>query len=680
MRVLCYSLLTLLAYSCIWHAVSQETTEELVELQQQNLPDEELADGYTVEDWEAIAGYIKQPLDLNTASRHELEALFFLQAYQIDQLLSHREALGPFSSLLELQGIPSFDAQTIQMLLPYVRIGPGNALNQLRARKGLVKGYMMLSYQRQLELARGYQISDPKRLKYLGSPDRVAIRLRQQLLPHVQFSLQAKKDAGEPFARYGLKGFDHYSTSVFAKEIGPFKKMVMGDYHMQIGQGLSLWTGASYHGSGVLGRAIRVGAGLRPHSGLMESRFLRGAAFTWEKGDFSVSPFVSFHRLTARVDAAGDAPIVRSIQYSGLHRTATELRNRKALRQSLWGALGQWESKGFRLGLSYVGTRLQYPLVPQDRPYLAGRFRGKQLHQVGLHSHYSWKNLFFFGEAAHALGAGRAWQLGLLAALGPSWSASWSYRSYDPDYQHFYAQGYRQQASLANEQGLQLSLSFHPSRKWEWHSSLDLQQYPAPRFRARFPSRGWQAYSQVRYIWYKKGYLSLRAQWRKGEENFVAILQREEELAAMQKRQLRFHAQYKVSPAWEFLQRLEVLHFQKEGQAQQWGRLIYQEWQWTSSSKRWRTGFRLAYFHADSYQARLFAYERDVLYAFSFPFFYQEGFRFYLNQRWVWNKRLSVWFKYGLSHYVGLTEVGTGLDATYGNQRNTLKLQIRYQW
>ena len=75
----------------------------------------------------------------------------------------------------------------------------------------------MLSYQRQLELARGYQISDPKRLKYLGSPDRVDIRLRQQLLPHVQFSLQAKKDAGEPFARYGLKGFDHYSASVLPR-------------------------------------------------------------------------------------------------------------------------------------------------------------------------------------------------------------------------------------------------------------------------------------------------------------------------------------------------------------------------------------------------------------------------------------------------------------------------------
>ena len=116
MRVLCYTLLTLLAYSCVWQAVSQETSEELTELQQQNLPDEELADGYSVEDWEAIAGYLKRPLDLNTASRSELEALFFLQAYQINQLLSHREALGPFSSLLELQGIPSFDARTIRAI------------------------------------------------------------------------------------------------------------------------------------------------------------------------------------------------------------------------------------------------------------------------------------------------------------------------------------------------------------------------------------------------------------------------------------------------------------------------------------------------------------------------------------------------------------------------------------
>jgi len=66
-------------------------------------------------------------------------------------------------------------------------------------------------------------------------------------------------------------------------------------------------------------------------------------------------------------------------------------------------------------------------------------------------------------------------------------------------------------------------------------------------------------------------------------------------------------------------------------QSSEKGILICQDLVFLPPEKTFSMNGRLAYFHTDGYNSRLYAYENDVLYSFSIPALYGEGIRAYLN-------------------------------------------------
>src|SRR5690606_2679514 len=103
-------------------------------------------------------------------------------------------------------------------------------------------------YGRALQLSEGFlRPKDSGKSRYLGNPDRYFIRYRYQLPKHFKISINMKKDAGEQFFYESQKhGFDFYSASLLFNELGRVKNLVLGDYSLQFGQGLSLWSGLSF--------------------------------------------------------------------------------------------------------------------------------------------------------------------------------------------------------------------------------------------------------------------------------------------------------------------------------------------------------------------------------------------------------------------------------------------------
>jgi hypothetical protein len=86
---------------------------------------------------------------------------------------------------------------------------------------------------------------------------------------------------------------------------------------------------------------------------------------------------------------------------------------------------------------------------------------------------------------------------------------------------------------------------------------------------------------------------------------------------------------------------------------------------------------RLQYFETDSYDARVYAYENDVLYNYSIPAFYDKGFRYYLTCNFDMNKRISFWLRWAQTIYQDKDIIGSGPDAINGNKRSEIKLQAR---
>jgi len=90
-------------------------------------------------------------------------------------------------------------------------------------------------------------------------------------------------------------------------------------------------------------------------------------------------------------------------------------------------------------------------------------------------------------------------------------------------------------------------------------------------------------------------------------------------------------------------------------------------------------------FETDGYNERMYAYEADMPYSFSIPFYYDKGVRYYFNVNWNASRlvnrtkkkhpELNCWLKWAQTIYPGKVSTGTGLDETPGNHRSEIKFE-----
>ena len=83
---------------------------------------EELAADDEEVNWEDVLEEISQPIDINTATREQLERLPFLSETQIENLLAYVYTHGQMQTIYELQLVEEMDQRTIQLLLPFVEV------------------------------------------------------------------------------------------------------------------------------------------------------------------------------------------------------------------------------------------------------------------------------------------------------------------------------------------------------------------------------------------------------------------------------------------------------------------------------------------------------------------------------------------------------------------------------
>src|SRR5262249_44087355 len=143
------------------------------------------------------------------------------------------------------------------------------------------------------------------------------------------------KDAGERFFRgVQSKGFDFYSFHLFAKKIGVIEAIAIGDFTVNLGQGLIQWQGLAFRKSAELISVKRQSPPLRPYNSAGEFNFHRGLGIAIKKGGIESVFFASLRKLNANVvtDTAGDV-FVSSFLTSGNNRTKSELADRNSMQQ-----------------------------------------------------------------------------------------------------------------------------------------------------------------------------------------------------------------------------------------------------------------------------------------------------------------------------------------------------------
>src|SRR5690606_2902362 len=108
------------------------------------------------------------------------------------------------------------------------------------------------------------------------------------------------------------------------------------------------------------------------------------------------------------------------------------------------------------------------------------------------------------------------------------------------------------------------------------------------------------------------------------------------------------------------------------------GYLIYQDVIYKALNSPLTFSFRYAFFDAESFDARLYAYENDVLYFFSIPAFFGRGTRAYITAKYTVSRKVDVWLRLSQTYYYDRDEIGSGLDLIEGNTRSEVRVQLRY--
>ena len=647
------------------------------------------ADNETEDDsyLQALVQYKANPLNINYASETTLKNINLLTPLQVQNFMAYRSYLGNLINIYELQAVPGWDVATIQKLRPYITVSENaDIFSSLGSRLKNGDHTILIRASRVLEKSAGYLI-DPNSGKnyYLGSPPKVFIRYRYNFKNQLQYGLSGEKDAGEQFFKGAQKqGFDFYSAHFFAKNIGMIKSLAVGDYTVNLGQGLTQWMSLAFKKGSDVTSTKRESDVLRPYNSAGEINFHRGAGITVGKGKWEATVFGSCRNIDANfvpVDTTQTADdYVTSLQISGYHRTAGEAADKGIQRQLAFGGNVAYRISKLHLGLNAVQYSFKYPLQKSADPYNLYALTGKSFGNYSTDYSYTYKNLHFFGETAVSDKKYPAIINGLLLSAASNVDLSFVYRNISKGYQSLYTNAFTESTYPTNEKGLFSGITLRLTDAWRVDAYADMYKFPFLKFRVNAPTSGSDYLVQVCYKPNKLFEIYTRYKSEAKSINYNPENLTLSPVIPQPKQNWRIQFSYNINPVFTFRSRAEAVWYDKRGNASETGFLLYADIICKPMMKPFEATIRLQYFETDGYNSRLYAFENDVLYSYSIPVFYNKGYRYYINTHYDLNKKITTWLRVAQYFYPDKKSTGSSLDLISKNHRTEVKFQTIYKF
>ena len=297
---------------------------------------------------------------------------------------------------------------------------------------------------------------------------------------------------------------------------------------------------------------------------------------------------------------------------------------------------------------------------------------------MGVDWNVLWRNITWFGEAARSANGGVAMNSGLLAALDQRVSMSLLWRDYGRDFHGLQSVGFAEGTNPWNERGLYTGIELRPNRQWQINAYFDQFRFPWLRYLTDGPSSGFDWMAQVNWRPSRKVELYARVRHQDRARNTSADVRGIDPLVRMEQTNYRVNVSAKVSNSITLRTRVETVDFQRGSAPLQHGFLLYQDLVHRPLKSPVELTARFALFESDSYDARLYAFENDLIGVFAIPAYYGRGIRWYGMARITPLRRVDVWVRYGAWIYRDQTSISSGLQEINGNVRSDLKVQVRW--
>ena len=655
-----FSILTCCAVACI---AQQPDVELFLERQDEYSDISDLL--------EMLADLEKNPIELNHATIEQLTLLPWISDVMARNIIQTRKQIGGFQTIEQLALIDGIDAELILILQNFITISS-------------------LKSQNAFSIAAKARISErlkkPEGIKkgiYAASPHQIYNRYILQYQNNFSLGVILEKDSGErkldDLRLYFFKYNDNSNQ----------KKIILGNYRLEFGSGLIF--GNPYYfskGGNPIYSLKRQTKELIEYKIVDENASLYGIAGQVSFKSYQIFLFYSTSTLDASLNLNGT---VKNFYQSGYHRSASEIEKKDKLAERLIGARMNVTSKSnYSFGLTYYYNwfNRQFLLDSETQNFYPAYQKINAV--IGADYNALLGQFNFMGEAALSRNCGYGLVSGVIMDANPL-KLALLIRNYTRNFISDHGNSFSEtNSSPRNEQGIYFGLQYKILKNFKLACYFDQFKFPWSTYLIPMPSSGKELFFRIEQK--PARHLAINFQIKASQKDHsIAILDAMNRASKVIIPRKQFNARFQIDyQPWE---NITIRHrFEKSwvsyGNYREFlisqnhhfqGISLYQDISFKLLDNLTCTG-RITFFDTDSYESRIYQYERDVPGSFTSQMLYDDGNRWYLTLDWKLKSLMRISFKFGSIHYYFLNSIGSGLDQVPGNTLNSMKLQIELNY
>ncbi len=657
----------------------EERIESIIESTEEDIDETDLYD--------RLIELSQNPVNLNCKNFKILVELHLINEYQYFKLLDYANQL-QIQSIREITFLDGFSESDFEQLKIFITVAE-------------CKQEKFKLYRPKHEISSGFEMSFPKKAgydevedetladspnkAYLGSPEKIYTRYKITSGKHLQAGFIAEKDPGEVLFKNNYSDLsnelldknpkvpDYLSGFASLDDLWFINKLIVGDYQLQFGQGLSLWSSLGFGKSSASTAIKKYARGVIPNTSANENQFFRGIASSVSYKKLEMNLFYSNKKRDANIVSEDE---FSSLQNTGYHRTIGELSDKNSVSEKVYGANLNYTIKRIKIGITAYHQSFDKTYITDDQPYKKYYFSGKENYCFGSDFQAIFKNIDLFGEIAFSKNNAKAVLAGMTVYLNSLATFHFHYRNYSKAFQNFYTAAISENTNPRNEKGFYAGTEIELHAKWKLSAYTDFFRFPWLKMGVDAPSKGNEQLLQLEYkhsrslLIYGR-YKRQRKEQNQDEDNiwFNYLIPKTDE-------NIRLHFSLQLSPKFEWQGRGEWHHYELN-KSKSRGFLIFQEINFTTLNNKLKCSFRYTNFNTNDYDSRIYTYEKDVRYTFSVPSFYGQGNRCYFMITYQLKDGLTTCLKFAQTTYYDRDQISSGLELIDGNHKTEVKFQLQ---
>ncbi len=642
-------------------------TSQIVEYLAENGIDTET----NTQDFNDLIELSEHKTNIHNVDKRFLEQLIFLSDFQIKDLLNYIKTYRPIYSRYQLQAINSFNPGLIEALSLFVSFEEETTKHH----KNYFNANILIRDSYDFETPIGYNKKNST--GYLGNKHHLYQKTIFEYGSNISAGLVYEKDPGEKLTDDKnnpefLSGYIQYESNKTIENI------IIGDFNVNFGQGLAIWSGSNIGKGGDIFLIKKRGDGIRKYSSTNESDFLRGIASSIKWHDLKLTSFISTKDIDANIeyDSINNLYYASSFPSSGYHRTISELSKKNKANRKTYGANLQYRLKNLTLsiGSMYQETNINNAITPAIYKSL------NYLHSNSQNSFFAYNygrsNFIIFGEVATTSNFDIALTNGVLIKPTSSISTSLLYRNFSKKYNSPWLNAFSESSNPNGESGLFIGISAYPIPNVEIQSSIDIFKFNWLEYNINKPSNGYEILLKTVYKANSQTKISFQYKEKDKARNISDSEYTISPIENYNLKKVRTQIDFETSTNISLQCRFEKSFYNSQSTNSS-GLLAYCNLSYRLPKPKLSFSIRYGVFDTDDYNARIYAYENDVLYNFSIPSFQDKGSRAYLLSKLKIKENITLWLKFAQTWYSNKKEIGSGLQTINSNTKTNLKIQLQ---